>query len=1030
MGPEVLVGLCVERGVEMVVGLLGVLKAGGAYVPLDPEYPADRLGFVLADTGVSVVLTQQRLAGRLGAEAGREVVCLDRDWPVIEASAPVAAGESGVDSENVAYVIYTSGSTGRPKGVMIQHGGLANRLLWAQSEYLLDDSDVVLQKTPYSFDVSAWELFWPLIVGSRLVMMRPGEHRLPDRVAAAIDHFGVTTLHFVPSMLDEFVQAVRGGCESLRRVLVSGEALTGRTVQRFHETFDVELHNLYGPTEASIDVTSWRCEPGADRAVPIPIGRPVANMRVYVLDGWLQPIPAGVPGEVFLGGVGVGRGYLGRPGLTGARFVPDPFGEAGGRLYRTGDVGRFRADGVLEFLGRADEQVKIRGHRIEPGEIESVLTGLAEVGEAVVVARDDAMAGRRLVAYLVASGVGAAPNTSQLRTALLQVLPEYMVPSAFVWLPALPLTANGKLDRRGLPAPVERPELEVGFEPPVSATEQLLAGLWGELLEVDRVGVHDNFFELGGHSLLVMQLLWRLQEHYQVDLPVRTVFDAPTVAQLAAIVDGGEARAIAAIAPAPRGGDLPLSYAQQRLWFLHQLQPDDTSYVMQWVARLRGGLDVAALERAVGALVLRHEVLRTRLVVRAGRPSQVIDAPAPADVHLTDLSAMPADVRAAVASRELAEESGRGFDLEAGPVYRVRVIRLAGDEHLLMWTMHHVVGDGRSMNRLTKDLAALYRAEVTGEPADLPALPIQYADFAIWQREWLRGPATDDAMAYWSAQLAGAEQLELPTDRPRAPRQTGGAVHTFELEADLVDALRALGVEHGATLFMTLLAGYAALLHRYSGQDDFTIGCPISDRQRAETANLIGLFLNVLVMRIDCSGDPTFATLLGRVRDTALAAYGNQDMPFEMLVEELSPDRDLARNPLYQADFQLHPRFTNAESLEFPGLTATDERDASTDGAVVDLSLYLAEWDGRVRGYLRYKTDLFDAVTVERLAGHFVGLLRGVVGDPDAVLSGLSLVSAEERRLLAEWNSTEVVMPSGCVHELFEGVVARSPDAV
>ncbi|WP_159104897.1 condensation domain-containing protein [Plantactinospora sp. BB1] len=601
----------------------------------------------------------------------------------------------------------------------------------------------------------------------------------------------------------------------------------------------------------------------------------------------------------------------------------------------------------------------------------------------------------------------------------------------FVWLAALPLTANGKLDRRALPVPVERPELDVAFEAPRSVTERVLAGLWVELLGVDRVGVHDNFFELGGHSLLATQLLWRLQQQHGIDLPVRVVFEAPTVARLASALDAAETGTATAITAVARDGELPLSYAQQRLWFLHQLMPSGSAYHMQWTARLRGRLDLAALDRAVTALVARHEVLRTRFTVLAGRPNQVIDAPRPVTVPVTDLTGVrPEQARRDAARAVRVEESATPFDLATGPVHRARLVRLGPEEHLLVWTMHHIAGDGRSMNRLSTEIAALYRAELTGAPSGLPELPVQYVDFAAWQRDRLQGPAGEAALSYWREQLAGAEQLELPTDRPRGALRTGGAVHSFELDAELVGRLRELGGRHGATLFMTLLAGFATLLHRYTGQRDFTIGCPVSDRHQAETANLIGLFLNVLVMRVDCSGDPSFAELLERVRDTAIEAYTHQELPFEVLVDELSPERDLARNPLYQVDFQLHPRFTTSELLDLPGLEMTDEPEIPTDSAVVDLSLYLAEWDGRVRGDLRYRTDLFDVGSVERLVGSFVVLLGSVVGGSGLGLSGLGLLSSVERGRLLGWGWGGVgVFGGGLVHELFEGVVGRCPGA-
>jgi amino acid adenylation domain-containing protein len=1043
VGPEVRVGICVERSLEMVVGLLGILKAGGAYVPLDPAYPEERLALILEDTAVPVLLTQWRQATRLeGARPERSprVVCLVSDWDAIaQASSENPTG--GVSAGNLAYVIYTSGSTGRPKGCMIPHRGICNRLLWMQEAYPLTEADRVLQKTPFSFDVSLWEFFWPLLAGARLVIARPGGHRDSAYLVRLIADQKITTLHFVPSMLQAFLEDPGlEACDCLRRVICSGEELTPALPARFYSRLNADLYNLYGPTEASVDVTAWHCEQYSNRPL-VPIGRPIANAQIYLLDRSLNPVPIGASGELHIGGVSLARGYLHQPGLTAGKFVPDPFsGEPGARLYRTGDLARFLPDGNLEFLGRCDDQVKVRGVRIEQGEIEAVLGQHATVRECVVVAREDRSGAtpgagdKRLIAYIVPRA-GQSVNASELRRFLVERLPEYMLPSAFVTLESLPLTPNGKVDRRALPIPeLTRPDLVETYAAPRTPVEELLAEIWAAVLGLDQVGVHDDFFELGGHSLLATRVVSRVRSALQVDLPLQALFEAPTVASLAARI-GTDHQELGRMAPPPRPssreGALPLSFAQQRLWFIDQMDPGRGVYNIPVVLRLSGRLDVAALEQSLAGIVRRHEALRTSFPAVEGQPQQQIATHLKLPLTIVDLPLRSTGEPEAEVRRLATQEAQQPFDLATGPLLRVTLLRLGAEEHVLLLTLHHIVADGWSLSVLFREWGLLYQAFAAGQPSPLAELSIQYADFAVWQRQWLRGDALEAQLSYWRQQLAGAPPiLELPTDFPRPPVQSfHGAYQFLSVSPGLTAALKQLSQQEGVTLFMTLLAAFQALLFRYTGQSDIVVGSPIANRNRIEIEGLIGFFANTLVLRCGLSGNPSFRELLGRVRQVALGAYAHQDLPYEKLVEEFQPERSLSHTPFFQVFFALQN--APGSELQLPGVTVSA---LEIDPGLVksDLGLSLTETEQGLAGSLAYSTDLFEPETMARLLGHFRRLLEGIVADPEQRLSHLPLLTdAECQELLVQWNQTRVEYPrDACVHTLFEAQVARTPEAV
>ncbi|HEV2756650.1 MAG TPA: amino acid adenylation domain-containing protein, partial [Actinomycetota bacterium] len=783
-----------------------------------------------------------------------------------------------------------------------------------------------------------------------------------------------------------------------------------------------ELVNHYGPTEATVVASAGRVETTGE--APPSIGRPIANTAVYVLDPYGNPVPLGVPGELYVGGAGVARGYVNRPALTAERFVPDPFsGIAGARLYRTGDRARYLAGGDIEFLGRVDHQVKIRGFRIEPGEIEACLVGHEAVRDAVVVGRSEGE-DKRLVAYMV----GNVATTSEVRSHVAKSLPDYMVPAHFVVLDELPLTPNGKLDRAALPAPEGRPELESAYAPARTPEEEVLAAIWCEVLGLQRVGVHDDFFELGGHSLIATQVVSRVRDALSVELPLRALFESSTVAGLATLVMQAEGRELPPIEPAPRDSEAVLSFAQQRLWFLDQLEPGSAEYNIPHALRVRGGLDLDALGRALSDVVARHEALRTTFGAVDGEPVAVVHDAWEVALEVTELSHLDPDKAELEAQRIAEAEAMRPFDLERGPLLRARVLRLGPDDHVLLLVMHHIVSDGWSTGVFMRELSALYG----GEGARLPQLPVQYADFAAWQRRWLSGDVLQRQLDYWRERLAGlAPVLELPADHPRPPVKTArGRTHSFAVDAATMAALRALGRARNATPFMTLTAAFQALLARYSGSDDIAIGTPIAGRTRAEVEGLVGFFVNTLVLRTDLSGDPTFGELVERVRDVALGAYAHQDVPFEKLVEELHPQRSLSHTPLFQVMFALQ----QAGSGDGPALgdAALDAFALDTTTAKFDLTLGMVEDDAGAAGVVEYNLDLFEPATIERMAGHLTNLLEAVAATPETSLSELELLSpAERHHVVVELNDTAADHPTGVlVHELFEVRVREAPDAV
>ncbi|MEU4805248.1 non-ribosomal peptide synthase/polyketide synthase [Actinosynnema sp. NPDC023587] len=947
-GPERFVALVLPRSADLVVAVLAVLKSGAAYLPIDPSYPQDRIVGMIDDA--------------------RPVVVLD-SLPDVSAH-PSVAPETALLPEHPAYVIFTSGSTGKPKGVVIPHGNV-ERLFSATDHWFgFDENDVWTLFHSYAFDFSVWELWGPLLHGGRLVVVPYDISRSPADFARLLRDEGVTVLNQTPSAFYQLLPEQ----PDARFVIFGGEALDLAKVADWQGSG--ALINMYGITETTVHVTYTEADGS--------IGVPIPDLRVYVLDEDLQPVPPGVPGEMHVAGPGLARGYLNRPGLTASRFVADPFGEPGSRMYRTGDLARW-ADGRLHYLGRADHQVKVRGFRIELGEIEAVLAGFPSVRQVAVVVRDE-----RLVAYVVADQVSVA----ELRDHAARSLPEHMVPSAYVALDRLPLNANGKLDRAALPAPERAASVGDGYVAPRTEAERLVAGVWEDVLGLARVGAEDNFFALGGDSILSIRVASRLRESF--DLSPRTLFDHPTVAGLAAALTGG------ALAPIPRAtGDLRLSFAQQRLWFLDQFSPGGTEYVTPFAVRLGGDLDVARLERALTALVARHESLRTTFPAVDGLPVQVVHPPH--EVRLPVLDAMP----------EI-----EPFDLGAGPLFRPALVRTGPAEHVLALTMHHIVTDGWSGGVVMTDLAGLYSG------GTLPELPVRYADFAAWQRDL----PLDEHLSYWRDQLAGVPALELPTDRPRPPVHTNaGAQVEFSVPGRVADALRDLARRNDSTLFMALIAACQVLFHRWSGQDDFAIGTVAAGRERPEFDRMVGFFVNTLTLRARIDPRTSFAEFLGAVRGTVLDAFAHQDVPFERVVDAVQPDRDTSRTPLFQAVVALQ----NApQAAGFADLAASDV-DQPVVSTGFDVTVEFTELDdGGLAGSIEYNTDLFDAVTAARLALHLGVLLDGIATDARRPLWALPVLPPVERAAVERFGSGGDPVPFESFADLVEAQVGRTPDAV
>lgn len=1026
IGPGQRVGLFLERSLDMMVGLLGVQKSGAAYVPLDPAYPSERIRLTLEDAHVPVLITQEALQDSLPSHHA-QVLCLDSGWTEI-ARERTSNPENQAKPEDLVYVIFTSGSTGRPKGVQVPHRAVVNLLTFMAQELHMGPGDVFPALASFAFDMCIPELYLALVSGGRVVLGNRHLAANGEELAAVLQETGATIVHATPTTWNLLLAAGFSG-KGLKRV-IGAEPVPRDLCTRLLEA-DPSLYNFYGPTEATVWSTFHHFR---SKDEPLVVGRPLANTQVYILDPNLQPTPIGVPGEIHIAGDGVTCGYLNRPELTAEKFIADRFSQQpNAKMYKTGDVGRFLPDGRIEFQGRSDHQVKVRGYRIELGEIEAALGKHPAIKECVVIAREDVAGDKRLVAYVVAANETA--NPSDFRAWVQERLPDYMVPVAFVTLEKLPLTPNGKVDRKNLPAPdYSRPELAQGFPGARTPAEEVIAGIWAEVLKIDQVGTQDDFFELGGHSLLATQVVSRIRQAFQVELPLRALFEATTVAGLGTRVEAlqreQQGLRTLPLQPVAREHPLPLSFAQQRLWFLDQLEPNNPLYNVPYITRLRGPLNIGAIEKSLQEIVRRHESLRTTFQTVNDEPVQVIAPQLSVSLTVTDLTSLPESEREDEARRLAMVEVQRPFNLKIGPLLRALLFTLGDTDHVLILNTHHIISDRWSLGVLSQELAALYEANIAGRPSPLPDLTIQYADYAVWQRNFLSGPTLNQQLDYWKHKLSGAPaSIELPTDRPRPPEQTfRGAKHTISIPSELVEQLKALSRKEGVTFFMTLLSAFNILLARYSGQDDIVVGSPIAGRTNAAVEKLIGFFVNTLVLRIDLSGDPTFRELLARSRETAMGAYAHQDLPFEKLVEELKPERDLSRNPLFQVMLIL-------QNVPASGQKMADVQAGSflipAERAKFDLSLIAAETTDGLRATFEFNTDLFDISTVKRMAIHFQNLLYAVVADPSWKASDAPLLStAEQRQLLVDWNETDAAFPQVCVHELITAQAQLTPERI
>ncbi len=1050
VGPETLVGVCLNRTPEMVVGLLGIWKAGGAYIPLDPTYPQDRLSFMMKDSAAKFLLTSSELQ-RLFPSSGDKTILVDADWSEI-AKENAANPAPAAAPTNLAYVMYTSGSTGEPKGAMILHSGLANYLTWAIRHYAVEEGGSVPVHSSISFDLTVTSMYPALLAGGNIELLP--EDVGAQSLLAALRRGGRNLVKITPAHLELLSQEIKPSeAAAMTKVFViGGENLLAESLRLWRESApQTRLINEYGPTETVVGCCIYEVRAEDPRSGSVIIGRPIANTQLYILDRHRNPVPAGVAGELYIGGDGVARGYLNRTELTAQRFLPDPFsGVEGARLYKTGDLARYRKNGNLEFLGRIDTQVKIRGYRIELGEIEAALMECAGVKMCAVLAREDEPGDKQLVAYAIPED-GKKLAVEELRQSLGAKLPKYMVPSHFVLLDSFPLTTNGKVDRKALPAPgVRRAESsEIAELPkseaangngaatrdrvrPQTETEKALVAIWTEILKVENPGVNDDFFELGGHSLLAIKIISRIRDVFGADLATQNLFEHPTIAGLAGVLaeSKGGAGSAQHIERRARTGPAPLSFSQEQLWFLNRLAPGSPVYNVVDAIRFEGAYNAGAMKRTLDELVRRHEVLRTTFSYGDGQPLQTVLPSVAIAFKEIDLTTYSGEEREREWKRVIREEGRKPFDLSEVPLFRAAIIHLSGLEHKLLITIHHIIADEWSMEVMHDEITQLYQAFSLGRSSPLSELPIQYADFAVWQRDWLKGDAYQRQESYWKKELAGAATvLELPPDKPRPALQTfNGAIESFKLPKDLSEQLKALSREQQATLFMLLEAGFATLLHRYTGQEDILVGTPISGRTRSETEHLIGYFLNTVVLRSQFSDRMNFHTLLQQTRERAVGAYAHPDLPFDRLVADLAPERDPSRTPVFQVMFVLHNPDGVSEVSQ-----ASGNRDLSTGTAKFDLTLVLSETADGLEGMFEYNTDLFAPATIRRMCGHYQRLLQAITDDPEQSISKLTMLTSPERnQLLVDWNQTAADYPcmDRPLHELFAEHAAQTPDQV
>ncbi len=1028
VSPETVIAICLERSTEMVIASLAVLKAGCAYVPIDTIYPPERIEYIVKDSNASLLISISDLKELIGAE-NIDTLYLDSEREVISGQSK-ANPVIKIDPSYLAYIIYTSGSTGKPKGVMLQHRGLLNTVQAQKNDFKIDKNSKVMQFASFSFDASVCEIFLALLNGAELHLASREVILSKIELVRFLNSRQISAITFPPSMLSVLSDEE---LPYLKTVVTVGEACSTDLAEKW--LGKTRFLNGYGPTEATIGCVWGEITVPEKETASAPIGKPILNDQIYILDANFNPVPIGVAGELCIASPGLARGYLNRAGSTAEKFIPNPFStQEGSRLYRSGDLARWLPDGRLEFVGRIDFQVKIRGNRIELGEIESVLNKHGHVREVAVLALGKNADDKKLVAYIVAQE-GQQPELQSLKDFIKADLPDYMVPSAFVFLAAFPLTSSGKIDRRALPEPESfEPGNTAEYVAPRNQSEELLAGLWQDILNIERVGIKDNFFDLGGHSLLATQLISRVRDAFNVELPLKALFEDATIENLVLQIEvhraQGPADEVPAIVSVDRSQDLALSFSQQRLWFLDQLQPGGSFYNIPTALKLKGRLNLEALKNSINLLVSRHEVFRTTFADEGGKPVQIIADNLELELNLEDLSALKSD-EAEKEIRKIAQsEAAFAFNLATGPLIRVRMLKVSDEEHVIIFTLHHIISDGWSMGIMISEIAVSYAAFCTNENPQLPALPVQYADYAAWQRAWLQGDVLEKQLNYWKDKIGiDPPVLELPIDHPRPAVQTfSGNSVTHEIPAELAQKIKQLCAREGVTPFMTLLAVFQSLLHRYSGQDDIIVGSAIANRRHSETEKLIGFFVNNLILKSAFTDDPEFGELLRQVRETTLEAYAHQDVPFEQLVDALVKKRDMSHSAIFQVMFVF-------QNLPQAGIDLPDLRMESlneeTTSAKFDLSVTMGETADSMVMAFEYNTDLFEQNTIERMMRHFENFMHAVVADSEQTIAEIDYMEPDEKQsILFDWNATDSEFESGlCVHKRFQQHVETTPDA-
>ena len=1026
-----LVGILIDRSFEMLIGLLGILKAGGAYLPIKPSNPFERIKYKIDDSETKIVLTDSANEHKLN---GIDVEILNLNNLHLENESEKGPNIK-TDLQNTMYCIYTSGSTGNPKGTLVPHQGVVNRLLWMKEQYNIDKNEVLLQKTPFAFDVSVWELFLPLISGARLVIAKPEGHKDSNYLKNLIKQEKITTMHFVPAMLNMFLeeQNLNEDCKSLKRVICSGEALSYELQNKFYKTFsNTELHNLYGPTEASIDVSYWACEKNSN-SNKVPIGKPIWNTQLYVLDKQLNLLPIGVPGELHIGGISLARGYLNREDLTAEKFIPDLYNRAPGkRLYKTGDLVQLLEDGSIEYISRIDNQIKLRGLRIELGEIETKLLEYPKIKNAVVIVKE--VSNEKIIVAFIVTEDNEDIEIDNLKKHLLKSMPDYMLPSNFVILDEFPINPNGKIDRKKLASfEIKIDKNESKFSNITNPSEELLVALCKEVLNTDNITPKDNFFDIGGHSLKAAQLVARIRNAFNMELPVKEVFEARTISDLAFVIDK--------IKKQENGFEIPplvkrkedeipqLSFSQKRLWFLDQLEPLKNTYNISAAVKLKGKLNYEIFEKSINAIIERHENLRTSFYDIDGKPFAKIHNHNFIKLDIYDLSKRDDIERE---TKKIVQETAAYiFNLQEYPLVKLKIIKLKDNEHILVVVMHHIISDGWSIGIMINELSEHYEKYLSDKNYSVQSLDIQYSDYANWMNNWLKDELLESKLKYWKDNLKGIpEVLELPLDYTRPPVQTfNGASIGFSIDEKYSEKLNSINKKEGLTNFMSLLTIFEILLTKYSRQDDIVVGSPIANRTHSKIENLIGFFVNTLIIRNKLNLNNTFIETLKQTRSVILEAFNNSDVPFEFIVDAIQPERSMSHSPIFQVAFVYQNN--NNELFSLKGLEA-ENYNFENPTSKYDLTLYIKENKNELHFSFEYNTDLFKEETIKRISNHFVKILEQVIENPKIKLSDIILLSENEYvELVNNLNNTKVEVDfSKCIHEVFQDVAANYPNDI